>query len=209
MIGAALLWGGLGLGVQDRLAEFKAAFEAASDDRERVRAFERLAGETGPALVEEMASLLTRGSDRVRLGAAAVLAAQRESGAAARVLLEAIPLQRSRSVQGELLRAFGATNAVGLARWLEPYVRDPDPELARAAAQAAGSLRRAELVMPLILRLAEVEGELAGAAAAAADDPRVLLRDACRTALAQATGQALDSARAYAAWWKRHRPPSP
>lgn len=174
-----------------QLSEFVKAYDAAHDDLERGRAFACLDGVTDPAVVPLLAPMLARASDPIRLKCTDVLGAQAESAAAARELLAAIPAQSSAEVSIALLRAFGSVDVEAEALGIVVYLRGRDEAVATAAVEVAGRLRAGALVMPLMVRAAELD-----------DGP---LRAACLAALRETTGQALETPQAYLQWWRIHR----
>ena len=179
------------LAVLPQIPEFVEAYDAARDDLDRGRAFERLAGVRDAALVPILAPHLTRASDPIRLKSAEVLGAQIDDADAARALLVAVPAQTSPDVSAAMLRAFGGTDVESEARGIVPYLRGRNETLATVAAEVAGRVRAGVLVMPLMVRAAELdEGKL---------------RDACLAALRETTGQDLATPQEYLAWWREHR----
>jgi HEAT repeat protein len=188
---------------------FRAAFAAAGDDLARAEAFARLPAEPDERVVDLVAPLLAGGSEPIRLLASDALGRQKGSVGAAAALLEAVPRQPSVAIKSTLLREVGRTGFAceALAKELALFLRDPDLEVGRAAAEACGKIGGPTLVMPLILRLAEAEAAVAETPPAKAG-PVTELRDACRRALLEITRQELPSAQAYAEWWKANRPKS-
>lgn len=179
-------------------AAFRRALAAATDDLRRAEAFALLPEDPDEKSVDAVAPLLIQASAPIRLKAAEALGRQAGSIPAAAALLEALSRQETPAMKAEMLRRVGQINCgcTVLELQLRGLLRDPEPEVARAAVEAAGPTANRALIMPLILRLAQAEGD-----GVAAD------RDACLDALGKLTGQKLDGARAYAAWWKQNRRP--
>lgn len=180
-------------------AAFRRALEAATDDLRRAEAFALLPADPDEDAVAAVAPLLIRGSVPIRLKAAEALGRQAGSVTAAAALLEALSRQETPAQKAELLRRVGQINCgcTVLELRLRALMRDPEPEVARAAVEGAAPTGNRALIMPLILRLAQAEGDGKDAA----------LREACLAALEKLTGQKLADARAYAAWWKQNRRP--
>jgi HEAT repeat protein len=190
---------------QDPIEEFRAAFDGARDEKNREASFAILARVRDPRVVDEASRYLARGSDAIRTAAAGVLAEYRDNETAALALLLAVDRQKSTEVKVALIRAYGATDGEGAARWLVPYVREVDFDIAQAAAEVAGQVRTGELVMPMIQKLAEMDAALAFVTHGRGETPEEGLQAALRAALRATTGQDLDKASAYAAWWKQNR----
>lgn len=179
------------LALQDPVEGFLDAYAAAADDLQRGAAFDLLAGVRDPRIEVALAPLLTRAGDPIRLRAAEALGAQLDDERAARALLAAAATQSSAEVTAAMLLAFGRTDVESEARGLVPFLRGKDEETAVVAAEAAGAARAGALVMPLMVRAAEL------------DEGR--LRTACLAALRETTGQELDTPQRFLVWWRANR----
>lgn len=166
-----------------------------------------------PAVVDALVGALADTSDAVRVAAAAALsnAGRRASAAApgvARLLADsAHPHVRRQAVV--VLRALGSASAGASVPALTPVLRDPDPEVRRAAAEALGSLGAAAVAATpglaalttdpnpdVRLRALEAVGRVAPGSEAAAPLARALSDPvpAVRAAAAGAIGHLRDRA---------------
>lgn len=132
-------------------------------DDERVRAIKRLGAVHDPRVVQLLVPLVSRGRMAHRMIATRALAGMHEVPGAGAALLRALRAGGNRGENGRgvrilALRGLGELGDRAAARDVAALIRDSDDWIAKAAIEAAGKIRDASFMDPLIKALRRLEG---------------------------------------------------
>jgi hypothetical protein len=211
------------------IAAFKQAYSRASTEDEQVLAVRNLGATVHPKTLAILSPLMAEGRPiSTRIAAAMVLADFGKVDGAPLVLIKAYQnadrRAASRPVRIRIIQSLGELKADEAAGLINAAILDRDPWIARAAAKAAGGLRTAFAIDPLIKRLYLLEskdgekptsGNGSGVPDPSSKKPgeveghhqteRQVLQGPIHEALHSITKQRQTCADTWAKWWAQNR----